>query len=316
MADLNIGEIAATTLRNRSGKMADNISNGNALLTRMTEKGTAFRSANGGRSIVEELMYAENTNAKWYDGYDTWTINPDDSLDAAEFDWKQLGGFATFSGLDQIKNSGKHAIINLVKARIKVLDITLKNKAATAIYGDGTGSGGKEFGGLQLLVADDPTAVGTVGGIAQNTNAFWRNQVAAAAATTKDNIQSRMNAMYLATCRGTDKTDLTLADATMFTHYEESLQQIQRVTSSKMADAGYNSLKYKGSDVVYDDQCPTKHMYMLNTDHLHLRCHPDRKFATGKTRTITNGDHQVVPVFLAGNLTCSNRSLQGVIIAS
>ena len=55
---------------------------------------------------------------------------------------------------------------------------------------------------------------------------------------------------------------------------------------------------------------------MLNTDHIHLRCHPDRKFATGKERTITNGDHQVVPVFLAGNLTCSNRSLQAVMIAS
>lgn len=316
MADLNIGEIAATTLRNRSGELADNITNHNALLSRLMEKGNGYKSANGGRVITEELMYAENTNAKWYDGYDTWTINPDDSLDAAEFDWKQLGGFATFSGLDEIRNSGKHAVINLVKARIKVLEQTLKNKAATAVYADGTGSSGKEFGGLQLLVADDPTAVGSVGGIAQNTNAFWRNQVSAAASTTSSNIQSRMNTMQLQLVRGTDKPDLVLADSTMYTHYEESLQGIHRVASSKMADAGFESLKYKGADVVYDDQCPANHMYFLNTNYLCLRCHPDRKFKPGDARKIQNADYDVVPVFMAGNLTVSNRSLQGVIIAS
>ena len=31
------------------------------------------------------------------------------------------------------------------------------NNISSGVYSDGTGSGGKQIGGLQLLVADDPT---------------------------------------------------------------------------------------------------------------------------------------------------------------
>jgi hypothetical protein len=51
----------------------------------------------------------------------------------------------------------------------------MKNKMGAAVYADGTGSGGKEIGGLALLVPDAPTA-GTVGGINRATWAFWRSQ--------------------------------------------------------------------------------------------------------------------------------------------
>jgi len=52
-------EIVTTTLRNRSGELADNVSNSNALLARLSSKGN-IRPADGGRVIVEELEYAEN----------------------------------------------------------------------------------------------------------------------------------------------------------------------------------------------------------------------------------------------------------------
>lgn len=58
MASPNLSEIITTTLRNRSGELADNVSKGNALLMRLKEKG-AWKPASG-RSIVQELDYAEN----------------------------------------------------------------------------------------------------------------------------------------------------------------------------------------------------------------------------------------------------------------
>ena len=44
-------EIVTTTLRNRSGVLADNVSNNNALLRRLKERGNN-RTVAGGRSIV------------------------------------------------------------------------------------------------------------------------------------------------------------------------------------------------------------------------------------------------------------------------
>jgi len=315
MATINIGEIAATTLRNRSGELADNVSNHNALWMRLNKKGN-LRSVSGGRDIVQELEYAANGTVAWYSGYETLSTTPTDVFDAATFDWKQLAGTMSISGLEEIKNSGKEAVINLVDSRLKNLERSLINTAATAIYADGTGSSGKELGGLQLLVDDDPTSAGTIGGVNQVTYSFWRNQYSAAAATSSGNILTRMNAMWLTTLRGKDKPDFIAADSVMYTHFEASLQQYQRFTDASMAEAGFESLKYKTADVIYDDQCPASHMYFLNTDYLFLRPHKSRQFMPLDERASINQDAYVIPVVWAGNMTCSNRSLQGVVIAS
>lgn len=314
MASINIGEIVSTTLRNRSGELADNVTNHNALFKRLNERGRV-RPADGGRTIVEELMYAENGTVEWYSGFDVLSTTPTDVIDAAEFDWKQLAGNVVISGLDgEVKNSGKERIINLLEARIENLMISLRNTAATAAYADGTGSGGKEFGGLQHLVQDDPTASSTVGGIAQASQTFWRNQTSGDITTpSSSNIQTNMNSVWLSCVRGTDHPDLIPADSNFYTYYEESLQTNLRFASSKMADAGFEALKYKSADVVYDDQCPANHMYMLNSDYIWLRPHPNRQFVPLDRRESLNQDATVIPVVFAGNMTCSNRSLQGVL---
>lgn len=314
MTTINIGEIVATTLRNRSGKLADNVLNHNALFARLNRKGNVH-PADGGREIVEELEYAENGTAAWYSGYEILDTTPQEVFDAATYDWKQLAGTVTISGLEEIKNSGKGRIINLLEKRIKNLEKTLKNSAATAVYADGT-TDTKSLGGLQLLIADDPTASSSIGGINQSTYSFWQNQYSAAAATSSGNIGSRMNTMWLSCIRGTDKPDFITADSVMYTHFEESLQQYQRFQDASMAEQGFESLKYKTADVFYDDQCPASHMYFVNTDYIYLRPHPKRQFVPLDERNSINQDAMVIPVVWAGNMTCSNRSLQGVIIAS
>jgi len=312
MADINIGEIAATTLRNRSKKLADNVLNHNALFARLNRKGMV-KPVSGGREIIQELEYAENGTAGWYSGYEVLDITPQDVFDAATYDWKQLAGNVTISGLESLKNSGKEATINLLASRIKNLEKTLQNNAATAVYANGT-TDTKSLGGLQLLIADDPTASSSVGGINQSTYSWWRNNYSAAAATSAGNIGTRMNAMWLTCLRGTDKPDFITADATEYTFFEASLQQYQRFSDASEAEMGFESLKYKTADVFYDDQCPSKHMYFCNTDYICLRPHTDRQFVPLEDRNSINQDAMVIPVVWAGNMTVSNRSLQGVII--
>ncbi len=53
------GEIVATTLRNRTGKAADNVTKNNALLMRLRKKGNV-KTVSGGRTIMQEIEYAEN----------------------------------------------------------------------------------------------------------------------------------------------------------------------------------------------------------------------------------------------------------------
>lgn len=316
MSDLNIGEQAATTLTRHSKVIYDNITNDNAFLHRLKSKGQIASDDSGGKTHSEDLMYAENGMYKWYSGLESFNIAEEQVIDSAEFERKYLGTFVYFSGKDKIENQGKHRVHNLLKARTKVAVKTLQNQVATSLYSDGTSS--KQIAGLRFLVDDDPTSAGTIGGIDQaaTTGEFWRNQYTASTSVTSSTVQGLMNTRWLSLVRGADHPDLILGDAHMYTAYEESLQENIRYTTSKMADAGFEAIKYKTADFVYDDQCPTKRMYMLNTDYLFLKCPSDRKFKVGKNRIVTNADYEVVPIFFAGAMTCANRSLQGVIIAS
>jgi hypothetical protein len=311
MASPNLSEIVTTTLRNRSKTLSDNMSNHNALLRRLRENGN--QTSVTGRDIVRELEYADNGTVQFYSGYETLDVSPSDVLSAAVFDYKQLAGNVTISGLEQVKNSGTEALINLLEARINVLEKSLMNSLSTSLYSDGTGTSGKEVGGLQLIVADAGT--GTVGGINSSTFTFWQNAqtTATSSAFSVANVQTDMNTIYLSLVRGADSPDLVMAGTNAYTAFLGSLQAIQRITSDDMARSGFTSLQYLNSDVVFDSACNTNRMYFLNTDYLRLEVAASRDFVPGEAKMSVNQDAMVTPMFWSGNLTCSNRALQGVI---
>ena len=315
MANTNYDDIFTTTLEKRSKKLADNVSKNNALLSRLSAKGK-IRTIDGGSKILEELEYGEG-DMVWYGGYDTINYTPKQLFTSAEYALKLCAVPVAISGEDKLKNSGKEQMINLFEKRIENAEKTMKNKLSAALYGDGTGSSGKEIGGLRLLVADAPET-GVVGGIDRASNEFWRNQ-SVSAAVTSDNILAKMDEIYLKCCRGTDKPDLIVADNVMYSTYEQALQPNQRFTDPKLAEAGFTTLKFKGADVVFDGgqggACPSKHMYFLNTDYIYLRPHKDRNMTViGGDRMAINQDALYRIIGWAGNLTMSNAALQGVLI--
>lgn len=309
-------DIVTTTLQGYSGTLADNISNHNALMRQIERKGNMPTAT--GRTIVQELEYAENGTAMWYSGAETLDISASETFSAAEFNYKQLAGNVVITGLEEIQNSGREAVHNLLRSRVKNLEKTLKNTVATALYANGTGTDGKEFGGLQLLVADTPT--NTVGGISGSTYSWWRNQTYDFSDLTitpsSTTIQEAMNTMWLATIRGADKPDIIVADSVYYKYYWSSLQAQQRFTDDKGAGAGFTNIVYHGNvPVIYDDQCPASHMYFLNTDYLFIRPAKGRWFKPLGDKASVNQDAMVVPMVLAGNMTISNRERQGVIKA-
>lgn len=318
-------EIVTTTLRNRTGKLADNVTKNNALLYRLRRRGNV-KTVSGGRTIVQELEYAENGTFKRYSGYEALNISPSDVFTGAEFNYAQAAVAVSISGLEQLQNSGEDAIIDLLESRIKNAEKTLVNNIALDCYSDGTADGGRQIGGLQLLVSATPTT-GVVGGIDASTSigSFWRNTAFSAVtngggAATSATIQSYMNRVYVQQVRGTDRPDLIIADNNYFRLYLESLQAIQRITSNEMGEAGFDSLKYMSSDVVLDGGfgggAPQNTMFFLNTDYIYFRPHTERNFAPiGDDRFAVNQDAMVKLVGFAGNMTVSNRRLQAVLTA-
>ena len=55
-------------------------------------------------------------------------------------------------------------------------------------------------------------------------------------------------------------------------------------------------------------------MYFLNTNYLEVVVHRDANWSTADEKVSLNQDAVVIPVFWQGQLVCSNRSLQGILL--
>jgi hypothetical protein len=324
----NLSDKIATTIDSRTGALADNVTNNNALLYKLKQRGNV-KPVSGGVSIYQEIMYNDATtiNANSYSGFDVIDTTPNSPISSAEFAIKQYAASVTIDGLTQLQNSGKEQIIDLLEGRIAVAEAQLMNKISAGVYSDGTGNGGKDITGLQAAISGTPTS-GTYGGINRATWAFWRNVAFDAttdggAAATLANIQSYMNRVAVQLVRGTDRPDMIVADNNYYRLYLESLQAIQRISSDDgAAGAGFTSLKYFGAgfncDVFLDGgiggAINTNTMYFINTKYLFFRPHRDRNFvAIGGDRQSVNQDATVKLMGWAGNLTSSGSQFQGIL---
>lgn len=309
-----ISDIIATTIQSRTGQIADNVTDNNAVLTWLSKRGN-IKPFSGGNVILQELSFRDNGNAGYYSGYDLLPTTAQDVISAAEFAIKQVAVPVVISGLEQLQNNGKEAIIDLLEGRMQVAEASMANLIANGLYSDGTGSGGKQITGLNAAVP--VTNTNTYGGIDRNTWTFWRNQVVDTSGVTSATIQTSWNGLYASLVRGSDKPDLILVDNNTWALYMNSLQAQQRFTSSESANAGFSTVKFMQSDVVLDGgiegNCPANTAFFLNTKYIHYRPHRDRNMVplSPNKRYAVNQDAEVQILAWAGNLTMSGSRFQG-----
>ena len=318
-ANPNYSSILATTIENRSRKIADNVTNNNLILKKLSQKGK-IKTFSGGTKILQELSYQENSNAGWYSGYDLLPVGVSDVLSAAEYEIKQAAVPVVISGLEMLKNAGRERMIDLMEARLEVAESTLSNLIVSGLYSDGLGAGGKEITGLNAALPLDPSN-DTYGNIPSATYPFWRNKVSNVGAVGSDTIQEEMNALWAELVRGNDRPDLIMCDNEFWKTYMGSLQDQQRFTNTNTADAGFMTIKYMDADVCLDGGiynpagggADAGTAFFLNTDYIHYRPHSARNMVplSPNRRYATNQDAEVQILAWAGNLTCSGRQFQG-----
>lgn len=309
-------EMVSTTLRNHSSEVVDNITDNNALLRYMKSHGN-IKTENGGYEIVFPIEYAENGTYQRYAGYDLLNVNSSDVITSVKYDWMQVAIHVTASGRELMMNNGKEAMIKLVKARIKNAKNTASNQMSIDLYSDGSLT--NQIGGLAATIGTAGT--GTVGGINSSTYSIWQNQyyeIPGSGAWSKSNIKGYMNVLWLRQVRGEDKANLILSSHDLYSAYEESLQDLQRYSSADAAAAGFEALKYKTADVIFDDNSnfgtTAEKMYFLNTKYLYLVQHSEAQWTQEDEKKPTNQHAVVVPMYWMGNLVCTNRAQQGILL--
>lgn len=322
-ANANISDLIATGIESRTGEIADNVLKNNPVSAQLQKKGRV-KTFSGGHKIIEELAFAENPNGGAYSGYDPLPIQPADVISASEWAIKQYAVPVIISGLEQIQNSGREGLIDLLDSRLEVAESTMANIFEVDINSDGTNYNGKALDGLLKLIESqaDASQTATVGGISRTTWSFWRSHYTNPSTNTAAEVQAAFTEMYSDLTRGADKPDLIVCGTTIWKNYMASLQAIQRFTDSGSADLGFPTTSFMGTPVVLGGGIggvlPALHALFLNTKYLRLRPFSGRNFVSlnPTRRWAVNQDAEVQILAWAGNITCRGAKFQGRMVAS
>lgn len=315
-------EAFSLALEDRSRGYADLVSNSNAILAMMKQKG-GWKTFSG-PTIRERLLYAESGTYTRYSGYDFLNPVPVELFNDAEFTPKLAAVSVTLSGEEILKNAGTNQLMDVMSEHIDAAERELQDRFVEDLHSNGTLS--NQIGGLQVAV---PTVnnTGVYGGIDRASVALWRTGSYDAtsdfgAATSAANIHDQYTRVLINHTRGKNGPNMIAADAIHYRLFQAALVAIQRVTKEgKMSTLGFPSLAFAGAgyelDVVLEGgigtAMPANTSYFLKVgeDGLRFRYHPDRNFVAfgGKQRPI-NQDAVVQHIGFYGNLTMANPLFQ------
>ena len=312
---INIGQLAASTLQKYRTTMADNIFKENVTLNHFMENG-GIEYEDGGREIVVPLMYAENDTVMAFNGSDILDTTPQEGIDAAIYQWRMYNVAVSFTKEDELKNSGRSAILKLIKKKIMQAENSLKSRLNDDLF-NGAASNTKELTGLQTIVA----ASGTYGAIDGTANTFWRSYVeSTATALTVAHIRTGRNTVNLG--EGGGKCSIMVTTQTLHEKYEgllSSTLQMNPVVQSKetkrLGDAGYSALQFASVPVVFDERCPSGEFYFLNKDNLKLTIHKDANFEVIEKAEPANQHVMIRHVMVMLNTTVDRRASLGKLTA-
>ena len=318
--------LIATTVEKFMPTLEEQIFQSNPLMYALEQAG-AVQSEDGGKSIVQDLIYAESANVGSYADYDVFATDPNVGISAAEFPWRQFYGLIHWSGIEAAMNSGEAAIMRLIDARMKQLRLSMAEEIERQLFDDGSGNSGKDFDGLAAIVNDADPSWGDLGGIDRGANAYWRSFAVDHAGdngTTAGLLQKNMRRLYNEISKGNEHPSIGIATDVAFELYEGELVDQARFADQTMADGGFQSLLFKGMPITYSDYADygftnssvadaEDPIWFLNLDYLSLKKLTSVWFKVKDPKEPVNQDAQYQTVLCYGNLVPSNCSRLGVL---
>jgi len=284
-------QILSMAIEDRSSSYQDLVSNNNALLAVLRDKGL-WQTYSGPR-IRQTLQIAKQV-AQWYNGYDP-LLNPAIDLFAdAYYEPKQVVTPVILSNQEILNNEGEAQLMDVMDSYMDAAERALEDAMDAAVHGDGV-TPAKSLTGLKKAIPT-VTDAGVYGGIDRSIpgNAWWKTTTFDAhtgfagigTQVNKDTIRPILNVIMTQRSRGKDYADLLLMSPEHYAAYDAATLVIQRQTSGSLGKLGFSTLEYIGggkrAEIVLDggigSNMPANTTYGIHTDSLRLRYHPGRNF--------------------------------------
>src|SRR5690606_31059151 len=214
-----------------------------------------------------------NPNVTSYEYYDTLPVNQTNEFDTVEYRWSRVAGSVIISDQEEDENRGEAAIFKLMKAKMQVLEESIKEKFSEYLYGAGAGT---DPYGLTALIPDDPTT-GSLGGINRATETQWRTSAYDfGGALDETVIEEAFDDILMDLTLKGDKPDIILCGRNIYRSYRAAVRDkivlnlSETGNGKRMMDLGFTGLSHQNVPMVYDEDCPVNKCYFINSKYLRL----------------------------------------------
>lgn len=227
----------------------------------------------GGADITNPLTTGRNPNVTSYSYYNTLPVAQTDEFVTVEYPWSRVAGTVIISDQEEDENRGEASIFKLMRAKMNVLEESIKEKFSGYLYGSGSGD---DPYGLAALIPDDPTT-GTLGGINRATETQWRTSAYNfAGGLDETNIEEALDDVLMDLTMKGQRPDVFICGRNIYRLYRAAVRDksVINLNSSnsgkKMMDLGFKGVSHQGTPMLYDEDCPVNKLYAINSTYLKL----------------------------------------------
>lgn len=298
----------------------DNILNATPIWNVLLNAGS-FDEQVGGEIITRTIRYGEITPEQVRKGHVMTPSEP--KLETlAIWDWRYLASNIQRSVFTDQKNNGPSKIKDYVGGRITAARDGLEQKFETDLWGAFTsGEGGDGIASLNDMVPlitnrttstygkiARPSSYATSNGVASPDagNTWWGSKyVAGTWATVDVDLLTDMKLMYNAIHQNQSAPNLIVMDQIMFEHYEDfaiDISQIIKDETTRLADLGFEVLRFKGKPVIYAAGITDQNALFLNTDWIEFVYDPQLWFDMTDWKPQAFEFDRAAQILCAGNL--------------
>lgn len=322
---MDVSLMVATTLSDWAPEIADSVSDRNAFMAFMKSQDKAsggkgrkrFVVVDGGYDFRETVFFNTNSTFKGYSDRETIDTTVGNPVKEAQFAHKIVAGSINISLDEKVSNTQKYQIHNLADTKREEAEISMAEVMGASALSDGT-TDTKIPAGLQQLIATTNTTVGTIDSA---VNAGWRPQRDATGVTawnTSNEGLIALDALYENCTRGTEHPDAIVT--TVAVKSLINIMLINRLTiniemNKDMAKLGYDTVKYRGAEVMADDNVPAQYLYLVNTKYTRFQVMRGANFDMTEKKSPLGGLFDVMQLYVVCNFTCGSRRLNGVMTA-
>jgi hypothetical protein len=226
-----------------------------------------------------------------------------DTRTAAVVDMAYYRSKTLITWQERSQNAGEGQIVDLLKEKAKEMGDALYHTFATDLY---TYRDSKSITPISYIV--DSTI--TYGGIAYtdaSTWAAWHD--ASTTALTLYGAGSLSYYQNLATF-GTDGPKLHVTTRNLYSKFMSLFEGQKIYSDNRLADAGFDNIKFMGAPIVADAYCPVSNWYGLDIGAMEFCVHPNYDFKLTDWFTLEQAGHpesMARVLSFAGNLKCTQR---------